>query len=65
VNIIWQSTINCQGGTIGIFTLMIPEIANQMVKISSTLKTCDMSDIGAFLINTPRKAITAKLISYR
>jgi len=44
VNIIWQSTINCQGGTIGIFTLMIPEIANQMVKISSTLKTCDISD---------------------
>jgi len=44
VNIICQSTINCQGEIIGIFTLMIPEIANQMVKISSTLKTCDMSD---------------------
>jgi len=34
-----------QGGTIGVFTLMIPEIANQKVKISSTSKTLDMSDI--------------------
>jgi hypothetical protein len=33
-----------QGEKIGVFTLMIPEIANQMVKISSTLKTGDMSD---------------------
>jgi hypothetical protein len=32
-----------QGETVGIFILMIPEIANQKVKISSTLKTCDMS----------------------
>jgi hypothetical protein len=30
---------------IGGFTLVIPEIANQMVKISSTLKTCDTSDL--------------------
>jgi hypothetical protein len=29
----------------GVFTLMIPEISNQKVEISSTLKTCDMSDI--------------------
>jgi hypothetical protein len=34
-----------QGETLGIFTLMILEIANQIVKISSTLKTCDMSRI--------------------
>jgi len=27
---------------------MIPEIANQMVKISSTLNTCDMSDQSDF-----------------
>lgn len=31
--------------TIGVFALMIPEIASQKVKISSTLKTCDKSDI--------------------
>jgi hypothetical protein len=34
-----------QGETVGIFILMISEIANQKVEISSTLKTCDMSDI--------------------
>ena len=34
-------------------------------KIIEKTKIHDMSDIGAFLINTPRKAITAKLISYR
>jgi len=32
----------------GVFTLMIPEIASQMVKISSTMKTCDMSDIRLY-----------------
>ena len=37
----------CRGETIGVFTLMIPKIANQKVRISSTSKTCDMSDIGA------------------
>ena len=36
-----------QGEKIKVFTLMIPEIANQMVKISSASKTCDMSDILA------------------
>jgi len=35
-----------QGETNGVFTLMIPEIANQIVKISSSFKTGDMSDIG-------------------
>jgi hypothetical protein len=34
---------NCHGKTIGVFTFRIPEIANQKVEISSTLKTCDMS----------------------
>jgi hypothetical protein len=35
--------LKSQGEEIKVFTLMIPEIANQMVKISPTLKTCDMS----------------------
>jgi hypothetical protein len=34
---------NCHGKTIGVFTFRIPEIANQNVEISSTLKTFDMS----------------------
>jgi len=37
--------IKIQGEKIKVFSLMIPEIANQMVKISSILKTCDMSDM--------------------
>jgi len=43
-----------QGGTIGVFTLMIPEIASQKVKISSTLKTCDMSDFPLILFSHRR-----------
>jgi hypothetical protein len=39
-------TWNKQIDTIGFFTLMIPEIANQEVKISSISKTCDMSDLN-------------------
>jgi len=43
-----------QGEKIKVFTLMIPEIANQMVKISSTLKSCDMSDfLSGFLDPLP------------
>ena len=37
--------IKSQGETIEVFTLMISEIVNKKVKISPTLKTCDMSDI--------------------
>jgi hypothetical protein len=36
---------NNQGETVGVFTLMILEIANQDMKISSASKTCDMSYI--------------------
>ena len=35
-----------QGETISVFTLMISEIANQKVKISSTAKTGDKSDFS-------------------
>ena len=37
--------IKSQGEIIRVFTLMIPGIASQIVKISYVLKTCDMSDI--------------------
>jgi len=42
------SNQNFQVETIKVFTLMIPDIATscQKVKISSTLKICDMSDIS-------------------
>jgi hypothetical protein len=40
------SNQNYQAETIKVFTLMISDIACQKVKISSTLKTCDMSDIS-------------------
>jgi hypothetical protein len=33
-----------QGGKIGFFTLMISEIDNQKMEISSALKICDKSD---------------------
>ena len=39
-----------QGEKIKVFILMIPEIANQKVEISPTLKTCDMSDILLVLV---------------
>ena len=42
---------------------MIPEIASQMVKISSTLKTCDTSDIDLRLALVSGKCGTAKLVS--
>jgi hypothetical protein len=35
-----------QGETISVFTLMISEIANQKVKISSTAKTGDKSEVS-------------------
>ncbi len=39
-----------QGGTIGVFTLMISEIANQKVEISSASKTRDKSDVWLFFM---------------
>jgi hypothetical protein len=47
-----------QGGTIGVFTLMIPEIACQKVKLSSNPKTCDMSDFALIAYN-PNNAESA------
>jgi hypothetical protein len=37
-----------QGETIGVFTLIISEIATQKVEISSILKTSDKSDYKLF-----------------
>jgi len=39
------------GGTNFVFSLMISEIAGQMVKISPTLKIFDMSDKSAFALD--------------
>lgn len=38
--------VKSQGGTNSFFTLIIPEIASQKVKILSNLKTFDKSDIS-------------------
>jgi hypothetical protein len=46
-NRIWQLQFKSQQAIPWLFSLMLPEIAGQKVKISTDLETCDMSDISA------------------